>query len=82
VTEDELSGIYGELYPYSEHKVGTTITFTDSFTEEQHTGVIIWIIGPGPRVEGGADHSAAYVMDILDKSTGMPYTVSPADVLR
>ena len=78
---EQLEALYGPLWPHSDHKIGETITFFDIVDRQEHTGVIEWVQGPGANVEGGTPQPVSYIMDIVDKSTGMPYTVFPSDIV-
>jgi hypothetical protein len=76
----QLEALYGPLYRHSEHKIGEAIRFYDVMAQQELTGTIEWIREPGPNVEGGKSHPMAYVLDIVDPSTGMPFEVFPSDV--
>jgi hypothetical protein len=82
LTPEELESIYGPLYRYSDHKRGETLSFQDTFSEEEHSAEILWVQAPGQRVEGGSHHPATYIMGLVDRATGMLYAVAPADVLE
>lgn len=78
---EQLEALYGPLFPHSDHKIGETIKFYDVVDRQEHQGTIEWVQAPGPSYEGGAPQPVAYVLDIIDRSTGMPYTVFPSDVI-
>lgn len=83
VTAAELESIYGQCYRHSEHKIGETIRFNDfDFLGDGEEGVIIWIQGPGSRVEGRPSRPIHYILDRLDIATGMPYAVPTSDIIR
>jgi hypothetical protein len=77
----QLEALYGPCYGHSDHKIGETIRFFDIVDGQEHEGVIEWIQGPGPTHEGGTPQPVSYVLDIVDSSTGMPYTVFPSDIV-
>lgn len=82
MSPEELAEIYGELYRYSDHKIGDKITFSDPDTDQQYRAAIIWVQAPGVRVVGGQCHTAKYIVDERDPATGMLYAVQPSEVLR
>lgn len=82
MSPEELEEIYGPLYKFSEHKIGDTITFTDSVSEQQYTTTILWVQAPGVRIPGRPARTAKYIVNERDPDTGQLYAVEPSDVLR
>lgn len=78
----QLEALYGPLFPHSDHKIGDTIRFFDIVDSQVHEGIIEWVQAPGPNVEGGVPQPLSYVLNIVDRSTGMPYTVFPSDIVE
>jgi hypothetical protein len=78
---EQLEALYGPLFPHSDHKIGQTVRFYDVVLNQELEGVIEWIQAPGSNYEGGTPQPVSYILDIVDKSTGMPYTVFPSDIV-
>lgn len=76
MTDEQLSALFGPLYPYADHKRGDVIRFRDEGVTKE--GTILWICGPGPAVEGSPDLGVVYVVDAGD---GWPAIVYPGDIL-
>ena len=73
--EKMLEALYGPLCRYSEHKRGDRMSYRE--VGVLRTGIVLWVCGPGPVVEGGAEHPLRY---IVDAGLGMPDTVYPQEV--
>jgi hypothetical protein len=82
MTPEQLEGLYGPIYPHSDHKRGEKIRFYDIVDKQEHEGSIVWIQRPGPNYQKGKDRPFCYILDIIDASNGFPYTVAPSDVIE
>lgn len=77
MTDEQLTALFGPLFPYADHQRGATIRFRDEGREKE--GTILWICGPGPAVEGGPDLGVVY---IVDTKNGWLVTIYPADIVE
>jgi hypothetical protein len=78
MNDKELETLYGPQAPYSEHKRGAHITFTQA--HETFTGTIIWICAPTTD-ELGHYLPIHYIVQ-TDQVEGPPLIVWPSDILE
>jgi len=76
MNQEQRESLFGPESPYSDHKTGETIRFTEGGQEKE--GKIIHVMAPGETV-GGITHGVRYVVEAKQK--GFPSIVSPGDVL-
>lgn len=72
----QLEDLYGPLYPYSDFKLGDTITYRQK--SETLTGKIIWICYP--ENVAGREIAVCYIVE-CDSQNGIPHTVFLSDVV-
>jgi hypothetical protein len=77
--ERDLEGLYGPQYKYSDHKRGDHITFRDA--GRTTTGLILWVVGPGPVSKGGTPLPVHYIVE-ADIDASWPLTVFPGDIIQ
>jgi len=75
--EQQYETLYGPLYPYSDHKIGETITYRNEGT--QYTGVIVWVCAP--QREGRQRIPASYIVERTSAGDSWPDTVYPGEII-
>lgn len=75
---EEMEGIFGPLYKFSDHKIGEMIRF--KLRGKPVTGEIAWITGPGPSPSGKRHVPITYVCFLEGELT--PSLVYQSEVLE
>lgn len=81
MTNHELEALYGPAAPYSDHKRGERVAYTDSETEGRCTGTILWVCAPGQVIAGGRHHPVRYIV-LRDESPSFADTVYPGEIIE
>ncbi|HLG65557.1 MAG TPA: hypothetical protein VKY19_26770 [Ktedonosporobacter sp.] len=74
---DELEDLYGPAAPYSDHRRGEHVTFTEE--GQTYTGEILWVCAPSEIA--GRKMPVRYVVE-ADQRGGFPFIVWPSDIIE
>lgn len=76
-TEQDLEALYGRQAPYSEHKIGDSISYVQE--GKSSTGRIIWVCARGQVSEDGPVLPLRYIVETAPGD--WPATVYPQEIV-